>query len=100
MLEIMKSDAGSIPTFWVNEEYDKLITQASKEMDEAKRTELYKQAEQILLEECPVCPVTNEVYHGFVYSYVKNISTSRSTRWHEESLHKRKIADRSSRRHV
>ena len=76
MLEIMKSDAGSIPTFWVNEEYDKLITQASKEMDEAKRTELYKQAEQILLEECPVCPVTNEVYHGFVYSYVKNISTS------------------------
>ena len=53
MLEIMKSDAGSIPTFWVNEEYDKLITQASKEMDEAKRTELYKQAEQILLEECP-----------------------------------------------
>ena len=32
MLEIMKSDAGSIPTFWVNEEYDKLITQAYQEM--------------------------------------------------------------------
>lgn len=76
MLEIMKSDAGSIPTFWANDEYDSLIEQASKEMDESKRTELYNQAEQILLEECPVCPVTNEVYHGFVYSYVKNVATT------------------------
>lgn len=76
MLEIMKSDAGSIPTFWQNEEYDSLINQASKEMDESARTELYKQAEEILLEECPVCPVTNEVYHGFVYSYVKNVATT------------------------
>lgn len=76
MLEIMKSDAGSIPTFWANDEYDSLIEQASKEMDESKRTELYNQAEQIILEECPVCPVTNEVYHGFVYSYVKNVATT------------------------
>lgn len=76
MLEIMKSDAGSIPTFWANEEFDSLVNQAAKEMDEAKRTELYKQAENILLEECPVCPVTNEVSHSFRYSYVKNAGTS------------------------
>ena len=49
MLEIMKSDAGSIPTFWQNEEYDSLINQASKEMDESARTELYKQAEESFL---------------------------------------------------
>ena len=76
MLELMKTDAGAIPTFWSNKQYDDLLTQASKQMDEKKRTDLYKQAEQILLEECPVCPVTNEVAHTFTYSYVKNVATS------------------------
>ena len=75
MLSLMKSNAGSIPTFWENAEYDALIDQASVEMDEQKRVELYKQAEQMLFEEgCALCPVVNESKHAFTYEYVKNIS--------------------------
>ena len=48
MLSLMKSTSKSIPTFWENAEYDALIDQASVEMDEQKRVELYQQAEKIL----------------------------------------------------
>ena len=75
MLSLLKSNAGSIPTFWESAEYDALIDQASVEMDEAKRVELYKQAEKLLFEEgCALCPVVNESKHAFTYEYVKNIS--------------------------
>ncbi|MDO4265991.1 MAG: ABC transporter substrate-binding protein [Eubacteriales bacterium] len=76
MLEIMKSDAGSIPTFWENAEFDALIGEASAEMDEAKRLELCKEAETILLSELPVCPVVNEAVHSYNYDYVNNMATT------------------------
>ena len=75
MLSLMKSTSKSIPTFWENAEYDALIDQASVEMDEQKRVELYQQAEKILFEEgCALCPVVNESSHSFTYEYVKNTS--------------------------
>lgn len=77
MLELMTSNAGAIPTFWSNSEYDELIEQASKEMDEKKRVELYQKVEEILFQEgCALCPVVNESTHSFRYSYVKNASTT------------------------
>lgn len=72
MLEIMKSDAGSIPTFWSNEEFDSLITEAATEMDEQKRLDLMVQAEKILMEEVPVSPIINESTRTYRYDYVKN----------------------------
>ena len=75
MLSLMKSTSKSIPTFWENAEYDALIDQASVEMDEQKRVELYQQAEKILFEKgCALCPVVNESSHSFTYEYVKNTS--------------------------
>lgn len=72
MLEIMKSDSGSIPTFWSNKEYDDLMGKAAVEMDDTKRAELCRQAEQILLNEAPICPVVFEEVHSYHYNYVKN----------------------------
>ncbi len=75
MLSLMRSDSTAIPTFWANEEYDKLMDAAAVEMDEAKRVELYEQAEAILMEEAPLCPVVNEASNTYRYKYVKNSNT-------------------------
>lgn len=80
MLAVFKTGDTSIPTFWSNEKYDKLIEQASKEMDETKRVELYKQAENVLFTEgCNVCPLVYEQIIQFRYDYVKNIPDFVST---------------------
>ena len=76
MLEVMKSTAGSVPTFWTNEEYDELLNQASVEMDDQKRAELMKEAEHLMLSEAPICPVINEATVRYSYSYLKNLSNS------------------------
>ena len=75
MLAVMYSTSGNINTGWVNEEYDELLDQAAVEMDDAKRLELYKQAETILFEEGPLCPVVNEAANTFRYNYIKNSNT-------------------------
>lgn len=75
MLAVMVSDSGNINTGWVNEEYDDLVKKASTEMDEAKRVEFYKQAEQILFEDGPLCPVVNLASNIFRYKYLKNSAT-------------------------
>lgn len=80
MLMMWKSGDMSVPTFWANEKYDALVDQAAVEMDEAKRVELYKQAENLLFEEgCQVCPLVYEGVHQFSYKYVKNLNTMDST---------------------
>lgn len=77
MLGLMTSDANSIPTGWKNEKYDALVKQASSEMDEAKRVQLYKQAEEIVLhDDCVLAPIVNETVNRFTYKYVKNQSTN------------------------
>lgn len=74
MLSLMTSDSNAIPTFWSNEEYDEIMAQASVEMDDAKRLELFQQAEKILFESGgPLAPVVNEGVHGFYYNYVHNL---------------------------
>lgn len=73
-------NSGNIPTRWSNEKFDDLIEQASREMDENKRVELYSQAEQVLFEEgCNICPLINDQKHIFYYSYVKNLNKLETT---------------------
>ena len=57
------ADNGNNDTGWENEEYKNLLDQAAQEADEAKRTELLKDAQAIIMEEMPVIPV---------YFYVNN----------------------------
>ncbi|MCW2268007.1 Periplasmic dipeptide transport protein precursor [compost metagenome] len=48
---------------WCDPEYDKLIKQAKATSDQAKRTELYKQAQQRLKTQVPITPIA----HSTVY---------------------------------
>ena len=76
VLNVFKSTSGSVNTGWVSEEYDSLLDQASVEMDEAARTELYKQAEKILVvDDCVIAPVADSTGNYFYYDYVKGFST-------------------------
>ncbi len=73
-------NSGNIPTGWSNEKFDDLIAQASREMDENKRVDLYAQAETVLFEEgCNICPLVNERKIVFNYDYVKNLNQRETT---------------------
>lgn len=56
-LDMWVTGGGNNQTGWSNKEYDKLIEQASKESDQAKRYEIFQKAEKILLTELPVLPI-------------------------------------------
>ena len=63
-----------------NKQYDSLVSQARKEMDEKTIVELYKQAENILLaDNCVVSPNVNECTHSYYYKYVKGYSKMASS---------------------
>ncbi|MEQ2525894.1 peptide ABC transporter substrate-binding protein [Robertmurraya yapensis] len=54
-------------TGWSNAEYDKLIQDAKKESDEAKRFEMLYQAEKILMDEAPIFTV-----HFYNQTFLQN----------------------------
>ncbi|WP_373898305.1 peptide ABC transporter substrate-binding protein [Haloimpatiens sp. FM7315] len=63
-----------VPTFWKNEEYDKLTIEAQNIMDSEKRLENYKKAEEILLrDEAVVAPTGFPTRNTYVYKYVKGL---------------------------
>jgi len=57
------SEKGSNRHPWVNEQFDALNDAAGNEQDPEARLELFKQAEEILVEEAPGCFLT----HGIIY---------------------------------
>ena len=57
-LDMFMSGGGNNNTGWTNAKYDEFIRQAAKETDQAKRFELFRQAETLLVrDECPVLPL-------------------------------------------
>lgn len=59
---------------WKNDKYDELVNKTRTTLDQKERTELFKQAEQILLvDEAVIAPVTYRKYNTFRANYVKNI---------------------------
>lgn len=70
MLSIHLTDFNQIATGWSNEEYDALVLNASQEMDETARMQMYIDAENILLEANVVCPFATSVSHQFTKSYL------------------------------
>lgn len=56
-LEILHSESGLNDSGWSNARYDELLAQASQENDRARRAQLMRQAEAIILEELPVIPI-------------------------------------------
>ncbi|MGD9202019.1 MAG: peptide ABC transporter substrate-binding protein [Chitinispirillia bacterium] len=67
-LDMFVTDGGNNQTGWSNKKYDELIDKASMTSDQAKRYELFQEAEKILLDEVPVCPI-------YTYTRVYLIST-------------------------
>lgn len=57
-LDVFYSGSGMNNTGYASEEYDKILVQAKAESDPAKRSELFVQAEQKLLEDMPIAPIT------------------------------------------
>jgi oligopeptide transport system substrate-binding protein len=56
-LELLTSTSGNNQTGWKNAEYDRLVGEAARTADNAKRYELFQQAEQILVNEAPIAPI-------------------------------------------
>ncbi len=70
------STSGVIPTGWGNEEYDKLIEEANKEEDQAKRIEMFKKAEKILIyDDTVVSPGAWRFKNTFIRNFIKNYSS-------------------------
>lgn len=73
-MDMWLSNAGQMNNGWKSAKYDDLINRTRTAKDEAERTELFKQAEKLLLvDEAVVAPVTYRKYNTFRANYVKNI---------------------------
>ena len=72
VLSLHTSQSNAIYTGWANEEYDALVNEASVTLDDQKRAEMYKQAEDMLLKEYGVAnPLATTVNTLFYKDYVK-----------------------------
>ena len=67
-------------TRWRNEAYERLLVQARRVMDQEERLNLYRQAEQILLHEAPIIPLSYDRTHLLVKPWVSKLPTS-GIRW-------------------
>jgi oligopeptide transport system substrate-binding protein len=60
-LDMWLTDGGNNETGWSNKRYDELIAQAGAETEQKKRFEIFREAESLLLQEAPICPLFNYV---------------------------------------
>ncbi len=56
-LDLMLSDSGNNQTGWANDDYDRLVNEARYAIDPQARFDLYREAEQILMDESPIAPI-------------------------------------------
>jgi len=74
-MNLFECNSGNNHTGWCNDEYDRLIDQASGELDEGKRVELYKRAQIILSEtEVPIARMYNSIQQTMFKPYVRGLS--------------------------
>jgi oligopeptide transport system substrate-binding protein len=77
-LDIMTTDSGNNETGWGSPEYDRLIAEANRTPDNARRHALYQHCEQILVDDCPIAPS---------YYYVRdNLRSPAVKGWHGNPL--------------
>jgi oligopeptide transport system substrate-binding protein len=68
-------------TSWRNETFDTLVEVAERAVDQAERIRLYKQAEQILVEEAAVVPLTYGRLHMLIKPWVSQFPLSPLKWW-------------------
>lgn len=73
--DMWEKDAGVVVNYWSNDAYDKLVEDAKTTMDNTKRLNDFKQAEQMLLtKEFVINPICYREFNTFTYKYLKNYS--------------------------
>lgn len=70
-LDMWTSYSQQNSTGWKHARYDELIAQAGREEDPAKRMAILAEAEQILLDECPILPIYWRVSKNLVKPHVR-----------------------------
>ena len=84
--ELILDGRGIKTTGWFNQRYQELINRAAGMVDYEKRFDLYRQAEQILLEEVPVLPICYRRLDYLVKPWCRNFPSSPSKAWYWKEL--------------
>ncbi|MGH4124880.1 MAG: peptide ABC transporter substrate-binding protein [Clostridium sp.] len=72
--DMFVTGANIVATGWSNPKYDDLIKQAANTIDPEKRTEFFKQAEQILLvDDAVIAPALYRMRNTFKYKYLNRV---------------------------
>jgi ABC-type oligopeptide transport system substrate-binding subunit len=72
-LNMMVTGDGNNRTGFSDSKYDRLIRDAAREVDVPKRMALLRDAEELLLSECPVIPIYHYSTNELVKPYVRGI---------------------------
>lgn len=75
-LDMLQTTSGQNNSGYSNPEYDKIIDEAKAEQDPSKRFELFRQAEDILMEDMPVIPLYYDTQPMGVKNYIKDLNVS------------------------
>jgi len=59
-----------------NPAVDRLLLQARAEQDPTRRVDLYRRAEEQILEDAPIIPIWHQTYERLFQPYVKNVEVS------------------------
>ena len=76
MLSLFKTNAGAVNTGWESADYDKLVDDAAVETDAAKATELYKEADKMLVDQSVIIPLIGASTNSYYYDFVKGVTFS------------------------
>lgn len=77
VLSLYKSDAEATNAGWSSEEYDKLMKDAAAELDNEKAAEIYKEAEQMIMDQAVIFPTVISKSTMFYQDGVENLNTNR-----------------------
>ncbi len=73
----IKQDGGEVNAFkFVDSNYDQLFEIAMKELDEAKRNELFALCDQIIIDKAPVVPMLTDDFMAMVNARVRDFKTN------------------------
>jgi ABC-type transport system substrate-binding protein len=70
---LFRTGSGENMTDYANPEVDALLDEAAATEDEARRYELYQEAEQRILEDAPLIPIYHDVQYTLVKPYVRGL---------------------------
>jgi ABC-type oligopeptide transport system substrate-binding subunit len=80
--ELLLDGPGLKITGWFNQKFHELIQLASEMMDYEKRLDLFRQAEEILIDEVPVLPISYRRYDYLYKPWVRIVPYSPSKGWY------------------